>query len=509
MFIDANTIPENLILECDICIVGGGATGITIAQEFVNSKVELCILESGGFEFDDKTQSLYEGENIGKEYFPLHSTRLRYFGGSTNHWGGMGGPLTKIDFDTREWIPMSGWPFDLNHLTSYYRRANKICQIAPPTFSIKELETLVGSPSLPINAKIFSDYVVRYSPPTRFGKRYKKTLNEATNVRVILNANGLKFATNESASKINNIKFATVEKKIGFVKAKIYVLASGGIENPRILLLSSVDPKYALGNKNDLVGRFFMEHPHMKCGKFVPRSSSLDINLYNSELLRRGDGIRSNAAIMPSFVSQQKYALSNGLFLLEPKFDDDQNPLSEKLDKFTEEVGRYIRKSGMIEYPTFLKYFKSDLPLNSATITSMWEQVPNFESRVKLSTDKDILGQFKVELNWALSKIDTYSIERSLELLALEIGKAELGRIRIDLSPYPGWPGGHHHMGTTRMNVNPKFGVVNENCRIHEISNLYIAGSSVFPTVGAINPTLTIVALAIRLADYLKEKMDG
>ncbi|MGL4618309.1 MAG: GMC family oxidoreductase, partial [Chroococcidiopsis sp.] len=139
------------------------------------------------------------------------------------------------------------------------------------------------------------------------------------------------------------------------------------------------------------------------------------------------------------------------------------------------------------------------------------EQAPNPDSRITLSRDRDKLGMNRVQLDWRLSPIDKYTIKRSQQLIAEEFERSGLGKMQIELgdddASWRSLRGSYHHIGTTRMSNNPREGVVDEHCQVHGIHNLYIAGSSVFPTSGLSNPTLTIVALAIRLADRIQEQM--
>jgi choline dehydrogenase-like flavoprotein len=129
---------------------------------------------------------------------------------------------------------------------------------------------------------------------------------------------------------------------------------------------------------------------------------------------------------------------------------------------------------------------------------------------VTLSEQTDALGMPRVRLEWRLRPADMRSMVRAQEIVDEELRRAGLGRLQIELddaTPPPGLKGGWHHMGTTRMHLDPRQGVVDEHCRVHGVANLYVAGSSVFPTAGYANPTLTLCALAIRLADRVKKEM--
>ena len=198
--------------------------------------------------------------------------------------------------------------------------------------------------------------------------------------------------------------------------------------------------------------------------------------------------------------------MANSTISLWPNRADWGDDLTENSRRFFNVVGLYLRNNGLIENRSYRSIFAADRPLESFDVTVSFEQVPNLESRVSLSRDKDFFGQNRVELDWALTKFDLASLERTVELFARQIGKMGIGRMRVDIQAND-WPAGNYHMGTTRMHQNPKHGVVNADCRLHSVENLYVAGSSVFPTAGAVNPTLTIVALALRLSDHLKDQL--
>jgi choline dehydrogenase-like flavoprotein len=154
----------------------------------------------------------------------------------------------------------------------------------------------------------------------------------------------------------------------------------------------------------------------------------------------------------------------------------------------------------------------SNTPLDHVRLSTRIDPVPNPDSRITLGSERDPLGLPRIEFHWQLSPLDKQSVRRTLEILGAELGSAGLGRLQITLDDDDTtWPkdtrGGWHHMGTTRMNDDPKRGVVDRNCQVHGISNLFIAGSSVFPTAGSGTPTMLLVSLALRLADHIKGLM--
>jgi len=507
MIIDSNSHNLSSGIESDICIIGAGAAGISIAREFIGSNVQVTLLESGGFEFDQATQALYEGENTGRDYFPLNTTRLRFLGGSTNHWGGMCGPLDPLDFEARDWIPDSGWPLTFDDLDSFYARAQPVCQLGPYDYGSAYWEPVIAAKPLAMSPEKFQTKMIQYSPPTRFGSTYRKALKEAGNIRLVLNANVLDIQSNETTSHVKGVKVSNLDGKVFQVRSKFYVLACGGLENARILLLSNSTQKEGLGNAHGLVGRYFMDHPHWDCGIMLPEDPALDLLFYDSAALRRKPGIRTNGFLFPSVVLQKQKQMVNSMIEFEPVYQEGDDGLMDKSGNFLDRIGRMIKKKGLIDQDTFRTYLEKSRVLTAVKIRALSEQVPNRNSMVSLSTDRDSFGQNRLELKWELKSVDTDAVIHLLETFALELGSSGLGRLKLDFMPLPGWPAGHHHMGTTRMHNDKKSGVVDASCQVHGISNLFVAGSSVFPTGGVVNPTFTIVALALRLADHFKKAM--
>ncbi|MCI0561765.1 MAG: GMC family oxidoreductase [Nitrososphaera sp.] len=518
MLIDARSVPENTIIEADVCIIGSGAAGITLAREFIGAPFHVCLLESGGFTYDKETQSLYKGENLGQNYFPLDVARLRYFGGSTNHWGGWCRPLDEVDFETREWIPHSGWPFDKLHLDPFYGRAQPICQLGPYAYESKVWETK-QSTLLPFVGDRVTTAIFQFSqPPTPFGKVYRDGIVSAKNISTYLYANAVDIETTNPPHTVTRLRIACLQGNKFWVSGKLFILAAGGIENPRLLLLSHQVQNTGLGNQNDLVGRFFMEHLHIESSFFIASSPETSFKLYTRNLVN-GTSVRGALVLSPRVLRDERLlAFTTFLNSYQSKGINSARILSGAIrrgdlpDDFIDHLGNVISDFDDIAVAAYRRFFKQNPSVKKVAFYNVTEQAPNPESRITLSSERDSVGKNRLRLDWRLSSIDKRSMRRAQEIIATELGRAGLGRLKIELDDSDvTWPasltGGRHHMGTTRMHVDPKKGVVNDNCQIHGIHNLFIAGSSVFPTVGYANPTLTIVALAIRLADHMKRLM--
>jgi choline dehydrogenase-like flavoprotein len=512
MLIDALELPSDSHFETDVAVVGAGPAGITIARAFRNTAVDVCLVEAGGLDSDPNVQALYAGESTGIEY-PVGHSRLRYFGGTSNHWGGFCRPLDEIDFEKRAWVPYSGWPFGREELEPYWGKASELVEVAPPKFEDRSYwRDRTGGPLLDWPAGRIHERFFLFSPPTRFGQRYRADLETASNIRVLLNANLTKIGTTEAGRAATHLALRTLSGKEHRVQARLFVLAAGGLENARILLLSSDEISAGLGNQNDLVGRFFMEHPHMGgFAELVVADLARLPAIYRDRL--RFDGRFGRAVMVPTAAFLRKERLLNASFTIGVAGDyTDVGPadgLSESARSHTAML-RAARR--------FLVAEKGSHGSEDPSYMGSWlgvgcacEQVPNPQSRVTLASEKDILGLPKIRLEWRLTEQDRRSFVAHVRSLGQEFGALGVGRLRIKVEDDGQWPervgGGSHHMGTTRMHDDPKQGVVDRDCRVHGCDNLFVAGSSVFPTSGSANPTINLVALALRLVDHLKERL--
>jgi len=518
MILDAKHLSQETVIKCDVCVVGAGAAGITLAREFVDAPLKVCLLESGGLDFDDETQSLYNGDVVGWPHSDLETSRLRYFGGTTNHWVGQCRPLDADDFAYRPWIRTSGWPITRAQLDPFYARANEVVQIESVDWNYKTwMEQLPEFYGLPFIGQRLVPAIWQMSPPTRFGEIYRYELESADNVDTYLHANVVDIETDKAGNAVTRLRVACLNGNRFWVKAQIYVLATGGIENARLLLVSNTAQTSGLGNAFDMVGRFYMNHWFLRAGwialstpgNLTARPVSA-LSKTASRLTLTADTYRQeriakfSADLFPAELDLSRK--SDGYVALSRIFQRIRN--AEIPDNLMRDVMRIISDLDGVAKDLRNKY--GDTP--AIVLGAECEQFPNPESRVTLGPEIDALGLKKVRLGWQLTDFDKFSLRRALEIVGEEVGRTGLGRLKLhdwllsdEVITFPGrdsW----HHMGTTRMSSDPKTGVVDQNCRVHGVHNLFIAGSSVFPTSGIANPTLTIVALALRLADHIKSQ---
>jgi choline dehydrogenase-like flavoprotein len=549
MIIDARTLPENTIIETEVCIIGAGPAGLTLAHELSGQNFRVCLLESGGTEPNQEIQSFCEG-NITQELSQdLSEARCRQLGGAANLWNDRTGqnhvcarllPLDAIDFEKRDWLPYSGWPFSKSHLDPFYERAQHLCRLRPFAYDAEDWESN-QTPRLPLASDRIKSTVYQFGARNVFTHEIRHEIKQSKNLTTYLNANVLEIETND-AKTINSVRVGCLHGHQFRVGAKIFILAMGGIENARLLLLSNKTQNVGLGNHNDLVGRFFMEHPYLRLGMFTPTNRQLfksatlyDIHWKNNllimgkltlseELKRRQQLLNSCLLLFPKPKAYESKAVNSLKSLLassrKAKISKDtlghlSNVISGMNDAISFVYGNVFKLPEFSYNPAqggWSRLKGNYKKFSSFEVRISAEQAPNPNVRVTLSQERDRFGLRKINpISWHWSDIDIHSIVQTEKIFQEEIVRANLGQYcsltELDKGTRPECVGGNHHMGTTRMHPNPKQGVVDENCRIHGTSNLFVAGSSVFPTGGCANPTLTIIALAIRLAEQVKKMM--
>jgi choline dehydrogenase-like flavoprotein len=506
MLIDANDLSDGTAISADLCILGAGAAGVTLAHSLRDTSFSIVLMESGGMKAEDPTQALYDGTYVGNipsiDAKYLSASRIRMYGGSTNLWGGYCRPLDALDFEARDWIPDSGWPISRSDLDPYYRRASAEIGIrtfdgAPPYLGEPSFQAQFGDGSLAERLYQFQ-YV-------NFGAKHLEEFKASRRTSVYLHANAVELVPAPSGNSLDHVALLTLSGKHLTARAKVYVLSTGGIENARLLLAARRVNSNGIGNANDLVGRYFMEHLGMAIlgPMFVWKRASLSRYDYHTA----GGG--ADGAVSPTTATSMFIAPSDNV-LRERKLLSvtAQLNFSSSVDSAFKELDRSVmRASADIDGETANGSFAAPQEVG---ISILCENAPNRDSRVTLGQTLDPLGVPRTELDWRIGNQELDSMQALAELLARSVGSRGLGRVRLlptrdELRHNIGY--GYHHMGTTRMSADPKRGVVDVNCGVYGVGNLFVAGSSVFPTSGAANPTYTILALALRLSDHLRARL--
>jgi choline dehydrogenase-like flavoprotein len=555
------------LIKADVVIVGGGPAGLTIAREFLADRTDVLLLESGLSQETPEHAELALLESVGEPKTDLqkqkrmefhgassrtwsqdgqpYGVRCRALGGSTHAWAGKSAAFDPIDFAARPWIPNSGWPFDHSHLEPFINRALRLMNLSVdqprPRFDTEALRSFYWQ---------FARSRLDHLDIMRFGQEFLSL--DSSSVRVLVNATATKIHLNTDGNRFESLEIATIDGRKSRVQAAIAVIAGGGVENPRLLLASNAIHHSGIGNDYDQVGRFLMDHPGARVGRFDSEASSQIIRQFGFQGVkseRKMHMFTHGLSLTPAIQEREKLPNSAIYFMQERSPDDPWDALKRlirrKSDRPFDDFASLVRGSGLVLSGLGIKILASELPpkifknliVNSAirinpnfvaeefqsrglprklggiSVDAITEQRPNPDSRVTLSDRTDRLGVPLAKVDWRVEDDDRRGLSRIAQLtrdLFFELKLPELklepwileerprDGIIIDMA---------HTLGTTRMSESPRSGVVDAEGMIHGVHGLYVAGGSVFPTSGHANPTLMIVALSIRLADSVKRQL--
>jgi choline dehydrogenase-like flavoprotein len=553
MLIDLRSLPDGFRVDCDICIVGAGPAGLAVASMAGRGDRKVAILESGGTAAEPASTELAAGELRGDWHYPLETIRGRQLGGSAGRFGirsadgRMGwrsGPLDPMDFETRSWVPESGWPFSRETLDPWYATAHEISGFGtfdydPATWATDGCRPLSTDGS-PIVSTLW-----HWGPQETFTSILPRELAARPNVDVYTHATATELiSAPDTIGKITSATVRCIDGPSGSVSASRFVVAGGGIDNPRLLLLSKVCQPGFAGNPYGMVGRGFMEHQFVRAGTWYPSDPRWVASAGFYDLRKvRDSNVFGRFALSEDF--QRKESLLNASALLIPRharhLPDSVESLRTLLDsarkaqlppdildhlKTAASGADYIALAALrkaigsgrlqprpreavhlfhgagwsLDPHRAERYSAFDLYLHG-------EQAPDFENRVELAEQRDQFGSPRAALRWRWDDLSRESLMRWSRCFADAVSHARLGTVKLDVvrgRPRFMIDGCCHHMGTTRMHDSPRRGVVDQDCRVHGTENLYVAGSSVFPTGGEVNATLTLVALAARLGSHLQ-----
>ena len=546
MLIDSRTVATDAVIETDICIVGAGPAGITLAREFIGSSLRVILLESGKFENDKRIQELNEGK-VSSQYFgadALAVGRRRQFGGTPNRWAyttepGDGRLYARcvspeaLDFESHVDDPALCWPFSFDQLRPFFERGQTVWNSGRFDYEVdtwagglRPIETATG---------ILKTRICQHGPNDVFTLRYRDDLLSADNIDVYLTCTAVALESNGAAGRVRKLLVARGDGRMFSVAAKTYILSCGGVENVQLLLSSDVTQPEAEGNRHDIIGRYVTDHPEFRMGSIFPSHPDVyeEMALYDirwvgghmvsgfltiSEEVKRSEKLLNMSVAMaargPGFGTEAHRAFAGLAHAIQhgeapSRLSADigsilRSPRDVVAALLRRKAGHYAEHRGGWSRPE-----ANRKQFGAIEFWSAFEQTPHRNNRLSLINDRDWLGRKKLRFDHCWSEVDRENVQQSIKIFAAEIEALGLGPVQpwIDFegSSRPRFKGFHHPMGGTRMHVDPRFGVVDQNCLVHGLSNVYVAGSSVFPTgVGYANPTLTLLALAVRLADHLK-----
>ena len=514
----SSSVREGEDLAPDLCIVGAGPAGITIAQELDRLGLRVLLLEAGGLDVDPRIQEQSRGESDGYPLHLLHHSRVRAFGGTLRHsrlWdeGWAARPLDAIDFEPRLGRTDVAWPFGLDHLKPFYQRAEKLCGLV----SFDAATTTWYQDASPAARSLMGgelEATVFQFPTIAFHHSWSE-LSASPDVQVLLHTRVTGLELDGTASRVRRVHAVRLDGSRLSVRPRVVVIATGGIENARILLTG--DDGRGIGNAHGLVGRYFAERLSFFAGyvDLTDRTSVEELDLFHQEA-----GAATGGALRVSDRTQEDEGLLNCALFLIPRPDLVTSDGVRSLATLRKSPDRRPRVRALRRH---LRNVVTGLPdlagmaLNrfvsrprTLALRVQGEQSPNPDSRVTLGRRRDDLGRPVARVTWAMTELDRNSPRAAAAVLDRNLRDRGLGSVRwtARLDSTTLIEGNHHHLGTTRMHEDADRGVVDPDAKVHGIENLYVAGSSVFPSHGASNPTLTIIALALSLADHLRHVLD-
>lgn len=523
MIHDFDSYDHGAVIQADICVIGSGAAGLTIANQFFDTRWKVVVLEGGGPAEEAPSQDVYRADVIGLPHDGVLQGRFRVLGGSTTAWGGQLLPLCEADFIGKPWVPFSGWPLSLPDLERFYRRAESMMGVDGPPYDESRWHRFGITPP------VLDDQTFRYrfSEWAAWGKRnlalsFKQKLKTSQNVDVILHANAVNVLTNGETDHVDQVDVRSFNGKASAVKARFYIICCGGIETPRLLLASNKVERTGVGNKRDLVGRYFQDHVSLRAGRINPVDRRAVQALFDPFFRR---GVMYTPKVEMCRERQQELGLLNAICHLKFEIPEDSSlqdikrmllavqagknpiPSGKALLRMARDSWDFARLAfGKVALNRRLSLSRGDIHLLVDT-----EQAPNPQSRILLSEKTDAFGMPRAAVDWRLSELDVRTLGTFARLFKQEWERLHLGEVLLDdltFSEGRFWRENmrdvYHHMGTTRMADTPQQGVVDKDCKVHGVDNLFIGSSAVFPTSGNSNPTLTIMALCLRLSDHLK-----
>lgn len=529
-------------LEAAVCVIGSGAAGMSVALTLDEADVDVVLLEAGGRRA--AADDALVGDLTGAPgHDPLERVRQRRLGGTTAQWGGRCVPLDPVDIEHRSWVPDSGWPIDADALRPWYRRAAELLRLGADEWTaadaLGDAPRLFSSGAGPLT----DDGLWRWSPPVRFWRTFGRRLETSPRLRVVADAQVVRLEQDRPGGPATTAVVALPGGGELPVRATTFVVAAGGVETARLLLASDRQTSGGIGGA--AVGRYYMIHPLAEVG-LVRVDPALDVRTA-VDFTRSRDGVWVRRMLRLSDAAQREHQLRNAAFAL--WYPDPRDPAHRDglLSSFALVRRALTRTGGFKATGIHRRYAEGgstrahvgnvarDLPavarygvrwtrerwLSERTLPSFAsvnrqglyrlrfdaEQSPEPGNRVVLSGERDAVGMPRAAVHHRVGRDDRESLVRSLQLVAAELARS--GRATVELPPDEHlldelvFGDGTHQIGTARMSSSPRTGVVDADCRVHDCANVFVAGSAVFPTGGMAGPTMTIVALALRLADRL------
>jgi choline dehydrogenase-like flavoprotein len=522
VIVRAGELPQDEELAADVCVIGAGAAGLAVAAELLPSSLSTLVVESGGLAHDAAGDELDEGEVVG-QFNGLVAGRARGLGGTTQLWPGQCMRLDPDDLRARPWIPESGWPLDWEELAAYYPRALEALDL-PADVLDRDVFGLFRVERPAFDTHRLEPRFTAFSPAPDRGRALLPRLRSAPRLRVVLGATAVSLVPDEAGRRVARVELRTTAGNRLSVEARALVLCCGGIENARLLLVSGDAARGGLANPHGTVGSRFQDHAALRAGTiatsdprrlqtvfgvFFRRRLRYHPKLVLSRALQERDAVLACGASI-AFELPERSGVAAGMRIAR------QARARRWPQRLPTEARLVLRDLPAVASGAARRYARGwspAFPPSRIELLLVCEQAPNAASRLTLAESVDRFGVPRPRVEWRLTELEQRTMQLSAEIVRDELSGAGLGSVELlpELAEPAAWIANafdtFHHTGSTRMAEDPHRGVVDSDCRVHGLANLFVAGSSVFPTSGFAHPTLTIVALAIRLADRLRKDL--
>jgi choline dehydrogenase-like flavoprotein len=544
---DLRTAPESSSLHTDVAIIGAGPAGIAIARELANTPIRVLVIESGGIDYEQDVQALNAVDNIGEPRvrhgiesagrgyagslkwlndIPAFELRNRLLGGSSHTWIGKCAAFDAMDFAVRPWLPLSGWPMGRSDLRSAFDRAGELLNLGPHAYDERLYKRLPTPPAeLGIDRSLLRPFFWQFSQqkegrgePMRFGKRALEI--DAGNVEFLTHATVTEINLDGSCRRATSLSVASLGGRRAVVNAGSIVLCGGAIENARLLLMSNAVMPNGIGNDRDVVGRYLVDHPRATLARFTGRDIDPVARHFNFYGLPHGGKTHfylHGLSLSPD-VQMREHLTNCAVYPVQIHGADDPWAAAKRLVRgprrtVVQDLVSLARSPGMVATGLYDRLVrKRGLPRRSVELRFdvMAEQRLDPQSRVTLSDRLDLFGRPLPKVDWRIGATEIDSMKRLARLMIDEFARIGLPQPRLaawivdDDSDKASFMDMAHPSCTTRMGTDPATSVVDTNAMVHGVDGLFVAGSSVFPTGGHVNPTLMLLTLAIRLADHLR-----
>lgn len=554
MLINAETIQDGGIITSDMAVIGAGPAGIVLALELAKAGFDIALIESGRLDFEQEIQNLGDASHVDREFHaPMSECTRRQIGGTSTIWGGRCLPYDPWDFEQRNHVNHSNWPVTYDELKVYFQRASDYCLSGRTEFNLNNLDHIEQKsivPGLP-DGDVLTSTLERWSLPTNFGKEYFEQLKKSERIKLFYGLTCTEITTNESGKKVELLRAKTLDGQCLNIECQKYILAGGALNNTRLLMASDRHHPGGIGNHSQLLGKFYMGHLSGDIAK-VKFTTPAKETIFGFDRDIDRTYVRRRFSFAPEFLQEQKLSNTVG-WLGAPEFGDfsHQNGilssayialnlpfLKNRLGASTAIRRAAIGNDKGIYYPHIINILKDSGQILSFIPTFGYgrfvakrkipalfvysaaneyplhyhsEQVPNPDSTVSLSDEKDALGMRRLNINLRFSDQDIESVVKAHHYWDQHLRKHDCGYLEylsddLEATVWSQAGDGFHQIGTTRMSDHPSTGVVDVNCNVHGFDDLFVASSSTFVTSGQANSTFMIVAFALRLADYFKQE---